>query len=69
MLLAKKFIPSEDVDEVKETIARYFEEIDNLFKYFSGFCGFPEIWRILRNLADFAHYYYLPTLFDYPTQT
>lgn len=43
-IVDKRVVSEDDQDDLKETLARYFEEVDALFKHFSGFyVGEPSV--------------------------
>ena len=43
-IVDKRMVLEDDQDDLKETLARYFEEVDALFKHFSGFyVGEPSV--------------------------
>lgn len=60
-LISKNFIREIEIEDVKETIARYFEELDTLFKHFSGFCA-GETNSI--SFAEFGHCVHKTGMFD-----
>jgi len=52
MIKRKKFINIDDVDDLQETLARYFEELDQLFKHFNGYAAGE---NHLISYAEFTH--------------
>lgn len=51
-IVDKGFVVEDDVEDLKETLARYFEEVDSTFKHFSGFyVGEPNV----MSYSSFVH--------------
>jgi len=52
MIKKKRFITEDDIDDLQETLARYFEELDQLFKHFNGYATGE---NHVISYAEFSH--------------
>lgn len=60
-LVDKRVVQEDDQEDLKETLARYFEEVDAIFKHFSGFyVGEPSVMAY----SSFVHTLHKTRIFD-----